>query len=84
MTIFEENIAVEAPFKEEAYGWVIVFAVFMISVIVDGLTYSFGEIYPVFRSKFSGDPVLTSMVLSILVGVTYGCGKLMKLQFCFD
>ncbi|GAU93060.1 hypothetical protein RvY_05051 [Ramazzottius varieornatus] len=70
----KEKLSAEHYFKEEPYGWVVVFAVFMISVIVDGLTYSFGELYPVFREKFGGHPVLTSMVLSILVGVTYGCG----------
>lgn len=66
-----------APVAEEPYGWVIVVAVFFIHVIVDGLTYSFGALYPDLLEYYSGSGVDTNLTISILIGITYGCGKLM-------
>jgi hypothetical protein len=68
------------PFKEEPYGWCVVFSVSMIHIIVDGLTYSFGALYPELLVHFNATALSTSIVMSILVGVTYGCEFSLKSQ----
>ena len=60
-------------FKESLYGWCVVASVFMIHVIVDGMTNSFGSLYKIFLEEYHGGPVTTSILMSLLVGVTYGC-----------
>ncbi|OQV19594.1 putative Monocarboxylate transporter 3 [Hypsibius exemplaris] len=73
----KENSTTKAlDVKEEPYGWVVVLAVFMIHAIVDGVTNSFGALYDEFLVYYNADAVSTSMVMSILLGATYGCGPL--------
>ncbi|OQV25468.1 putative Monocarboxylate transporter 12 [Hypsibius exemplaris] len=67
--------------KESPYGWVIVASVFMIHVIVDGLTNSFGELYAVTKERFQTTDTLTAAVLSVQIGVTYGCGPLVNFLY---
>ncbi|OQV19610.1 putative Monocarboxylate transporter 2 [Hypsibius exemplaris] len=61
------------------FGWIIVFGVFMIHIIIDGITYSFGILLPDLLDKFEGSKGETSWIISVLIGTTYGCGPLPSL-----
>ncbi|XP_057672845.1 monocarboxylate transporter 12 isoform X3 [Diorhabda carinulata] len=64
------------PPPDGGWGWVVVFGSFMIHVVTDGVTYSFGIFYDEFLEYFKEGKGLTSWILSILVGVTLGSGPL--------
>jgi len=54
----------------------VVFASFMIHIIADGITYSFGVFLPELILQFNSDRGDTSLIASILVGVTLGSGPI--------
>ena len=56
----------------------VVFSSFMIHVIVDGITYSFGVLFIALLEDFQGGKGNTAWILSIFVGMTLGSGKLIK------
>lgn len=56
------------------WGWVVVFASFMIHVIVDGVTYTFGIFYVEFLKHYGESKGLTAWVASIMIGTTYCIG----------
>jgi len=58
------------------WGWVVVFASFMIHIIADGITYSFGVFLVELISVFEVDRGVISFIPSILVGVTLGSGPI--------
>jgi len=58
------------------WGWAVVFASFMIHIIADGITYSFGVFLPELIKEFDSDRGATSLIPSILVGVTLGSGPI--------
>jgi len=58
------------------WGWVVVFASFMIHIIADGITYSFGVFLVELIDKFDADRGAASLIPSILVGVTLGSGPI--------
>jgi MFS family permease len=58
------------------WGWVVVFASFMIHVIADGITYSFGIFMVELMVEFEADRSVASLIPSILVGVTLGAGPI--------
>jgi len=58
------------------WGWVIVFASFMIHIVADGITYSFGIFMVELIEKFDADRGAASLIPSILVGVTLGSGPI--------
>ena len=57
------------------YGWVVVFAVFMIHVILDGVTFSFGMLFPPILEEFNATKSTASWVVSMLMGTTFFCGN---------
>lgn len=65
-----------SPPPDGGWGWVVVFGSFMIHIVTDGVTYSFGIFYDEFLDYFKEGKGLTSWILSILVGVTLGSGPL--------
>lgn len=69
----------ESPSSSQApdggYGWVIVAAVFMIHVILDGVTFSFSMLLPSILEEFHASKGSASSVNSILMGTTFFCGQ---------
>lgn len=51
------------------YGWVVVFAAFMINVIVDGIAYSYGVFIAELQTHYQSSAGITSMVGSLLNGM---------------
>ncbi|XP_045459122.1 monocarboxylate transporter 13 [Melitaea cinxia] len=62
------------PPPDGGWGWMIVFASFMIHVVTDGMTYSFGVFYAEFLTYFNEGKGKTAWIVSILVGVTLSSG----------
>lgn len=58
------------------WGWVVVFASFMIHVIADGVTYTFGIFYVEFLEYYKESKGTTAWVASIMVGTTYCIGPI--------
>lgn len=69
----EEHKMPDPP--DGGWGWVVVFASFMIHVIADGVTYTFGIFYVEFLEYYKESKGTTAWVASIMVGTTYCIGK---------
>ncbi|GFX20055.1 monocarboxylate transporter 12 [Trichonephila clavipes] len=68
----EEEVELMMPEPPDGgWGWVVVFFSFMIHVIVDGVTYTFGIFYLEFLRYFKQSKGATSWVSSIMVGTTF-------------
>ncbi|RZB39502.1 monocarboxylate transporter 5 [Asbolus verrucosus] len=71
----EEESDVPPP-PDGGWGWMVVFGSFMIHIITDGVTYSFGVFYDEFLKYFEEGKAATAWILSILVGVTLCSGPI--------
>ncbi|XP_069179895.1 monocarboxylate transporter 12 [Procambarus clarkii] len=58
------------------WGWMVVFASFMIHVLADGFTYTFGIYFVQLMQYYDASAASTSWIASILVGVTLGSGPI--------
>uniref|UniRef100_A0A8D9EVM3 Monocarboxylate transporter 9 n=1 Tax=Cacopsylla melanoneura TaxID=428564 RepID=A0A8D9EVM3_9HEMI len=58
------------------WGWVVVFASFMIHIVTDGVTYSFGILFKEFTTVFQEGDAKTAWIASLLVGVTLCSGPI--------
>lgn len=71
----EEEVELVMPEPPDGgWGWVVVFCSFMIHVIADGVTYTFGIFYMEFLKHFGESKGATSWVASIMVGTTFCVG----------
>lgn len=77
----EMDLGMPEP-PDGGWGWVVVFCSFMIHVIADGVTYTFGIFYMEFLRHFGESKGATSWVASIMVGTTFCVGK-WKVYFYF-
>jgi len=68
--------ALSAPPPDGGWGWFVVLASFMIHIIADGITYSFGVFLVALIKELDADRGATSLIPSILVGVTLGSGPI--------
>lgn len=59
------EVALPQP-PDGGYGWVVVFAAFMINVIVDGIAYSYGVFNSTLQLHYQSGSGITSMVGSLL------------------
>lgn len=66
----------QAAPPDGGWGWVIVFASFMIHVVTDGVVYSFGELFKEFLNEYKEGAGVTSLIPSILVGTTLCSGPI--------
>jgi hypothetical protein len=64
--------------KESRYGWVVVMATFFISLIVDGLFYSFGILFVELLEYFQQERSSTVAIGSIMFGFMYLIGNINK------
>ncbi|XP_017034882.1 monocarboxylate transporter 5 [Drosophila kikkawai] len=58
------------------WGWMVVFGSFMIHIVTDGMTYSFGIFYNEFVDYFNEGGGYTALIASIMVGVTFSSGPI--------
>ncbi|KAJ0182023.1 hypothetical protein K1T71_002745 [Dendrolimus kikuchii] len=65
-----------APPPDGGWGWMVVFASFMIHIVTDGMTYSFGVFFTEFLFYFQEGHGKTAWIVSILVGVTLSSGPI--------
>lgn len=63
-----EEIGVIEPL-DGGYGWVVVFASFMVNAIVDGVIFAIGEtILPIWEKEFDSNTATVSIATSLLAG----------------
>uniref|UniRef100_T1JMT4 Major facilitator superfamily (MFS) profile domain-containing protein n=1 Tax=Strigamia maritima TaxID=126957 RepID=T1JMT4_STRMM len=71
----EESGGLPTP-PDGGWGWVVVLGSFMIHVIADGVTYTFGIFFIELANYYGTGKGATSWIASILVGLTLGAGPL--------
>ncbi|GAU93074.1 hypothetical protein RvY_05063 [Ramazzottius varieornatus] len=76
IVISEDIPTAQSLIPDGGFGWVIVFCVFLIHIIIDGITYSFGVLFPELLTRFASSKGETSWIMSVLIGTTYGCGPI--------
>ena len=57
------------------WGWVVTFSAFMVGVILDGISFSFGLFFKELYVYFNESKSLTSWIISVLNGTYLGIGK---------
>ena len=57
------------------WGWAVTFAAFMVSVILDGISFSFGIFYKELLIHFNESKSLTSWIISVMNGTYLGIGE---------
>ncbi|XP_066992599.1 monocarboxylate transporter 12 [Anabrus simplex] len=72
----EEECSLQPTPPDGGWGWVVVFASFMIHIVTDGVTYSFGVFFSEFLRYFESGNGETAFIASILVGVTLCSGPI--------
>uniref|UniRef100_A0A6A7FZE8 Monocarboxylate transporter 14 n=1 Tax=Hirondellea gigas TaxID=1518452 RepID=A0A6A7FZE8_9CRUS len=72
----EDYLGCEPEPLDGGWGWMVVFASFMIHVIADGFTYTLGIFYVYLLNYFSVSKAAAAWMVSILVGVTLGSGPI--------
>uniref|UniRef100_A0A0N4UEP8 MFS domain-containing protein n=1 Tax=Dracunculus medinensis TaxID=318479 RepID=A0A0N4UEP8_DRAME len=71
-TISSSTLLPEAP--DGGYGWIIVIASFLINFIGDGVSNSFGVIFPAIQDYFEASKTLSGIVASLFLSVPLLCG----------
>ncbi|XP_033228377.1 monocarboxylate transporter 9 [Belonocnema kinseyi] len=66
----------QPPPPDGGWGWVVVFGSFMIHIVTDGVTYSFGVLFEKLINYFDEGTGATAWIVSILVGVTLCSGPI--------
>ncbi|CAH2034426.1 unnamed protein product, partial [Iphiclides podalirius] len=65
----EELSDAKARPLDGGWGWVVVFASFMVNLIADGITFSFGVFYPHFLEYFGASKSKTAWIASIFMAM---------------
>lgn len=79
--VSQDTVSPKAPEQDDSkvpdggFGWVIVFASFMISLLSDGFLYTIGEFHSEFLMYYHRTEMETAAVSSILTGFVFGVGK---------
>ncbi|CAH3898296.1 unnamed protein product [Pieris brassicae] len=78
----EQNLINTAPPKaiipDGGWGWVVVFSSFVISVIADGISFSFGLLYMEFLDEFKASKATTAWIGSLFIAVPLLAGPVMS------
>ena len=61
------------------WSWAVTFSAFMVGVVVDGISFSFGLFFKELYVYFNESKSLTSWIISVLNGTYLGIGKSVKL-----
>ena len=75
------SMADPPPAPDGGWGWMVVFASFMIHLIADGVTYTFGIFYFELLQYFSSGKGLTAWIPSIMTGMTFAIGMCYRIVF---
>ncbi|XP_045207943.2 monocarboxylate transporter 3-like [Mercenaria mercenaria] len=62
------------------WGWVVTFAAFMVGVILDGISFSFGIFFKELLVYFKESKSLTSWIISVLNGTYLGIGPISSIM----
>lgn len=73
-----KSIAKTPKIPDGGYGWVVVFASVMVSLIADGISFSFGLLYIEFLNYFNESTAKTSWIGSIFLSVPLLSGPVMS------
>lgn len=66
----DEDVSLtEAQPPDGGWGWVVVFAAFMVNLIADGITFSFGVFYPYFLEYFGEGKGKTAWIAGIFMAM---------------
>ena len=65
------------------WGWVVTFSAFIVGLILDGISFSFGILFVHLLPHFKGSRSLTSWIGSVLNGTYLGIGKLLAYIFFY-
>ncbi|XP_013182942.2 monocarboxylate transporter 12 [Amyelois transitella] len=65
-----------APPPDGGWGWIVAFASFMVHIITDGMTYSFGIFYKEFLTYFGEGNGKTAWIVSVLIGMSLCSGPI--------
>ena len=57
------------------WGWVVTFSAFMVGVILDGISFSFGLFFNHLLAEFSASKSQTSWIISVFNGTYLGIGR---------
>ncbi|CAG9864887.1 unnamed protein product [Phyllotreta striolata] len=94
LSIFSSKSSLKLPVIEDVipdggYGWIVVFATFLIYAIAEGITFAFGLLYIEFLDEFKATKSATSVIGSLFVALplvggpicsllvnAYGCQKM--------
>ncbi|XP_055334388.1 monocarboxylate transporter 12-like [Paramacrobiotus metropolitanus] len=71
-----KSAVAQVPPPDGGFGWVVVFGSFLIHVVADGVTYSYGALLPVLLEVFKGGEAATAAVGSTLFGITLSVGPI--------
>ncbi|XP_047504993.1 monocarboxylate transporter 14-like [Pieris napi] len=78
----EQKLINTAPPKaiipDGGWGWVVVFSSFVISVIADGISFSFGLLYMEFLDEFKASKATTAWIGSLFIAVPLLAGPVMS------
>lgn len=75
----EEEEGVEKPkIPDGGWGWVVVFASLVASMIADGISFSFGLLYEEFKEEFKASSSETSWIGSLFMSVPLLTGPIMS------
>ncbi|XP_050298851.1 monocarboxylate transporter 14-like [Anthonomus grandis grandis] len=69
----------EAPnIPDGGWGWIVVFATFVLCMVADGVTFSFGMLYTEFLKEFEASKSATSWIGSLFMAVPLLTGPIMS------
>ena len=74
MKLEEEDLDLPVP-PDGGWGWVVVLASLMVNIIVDGVCFSFGIIYPELLAEFGESSSKTLWIGSLIPGMYLGTGN---------
>lgn len=76
----DDDVMILPPLPPDGgYGWVVMIAACLCSVIVDGLCFSFGIFFTEFINTFESSNAKTSFVGSLVPGMYLGMGEYLHL-----
>ena len=72
-------MAVSSNFAlDGGWGWVVVFASFIIQAVVIGVTLSFGLLFVTLRQELQASESAVSLIGALQISLIYGIGKLSR------
>lgn len=77
LLFYELKTSSHSPLPNGGWGWAVVFASSVVSLLGDGFSYSIGEFYKQFLIIYKESETITSIFTSMMTGVTLCSGKVL-------